>query len=85
MQTTTLEPLGRRVLSRRQRPYMSQGQLAKKTGLSIAIIQGIEQGSRPNPTLDTLLKLCRGLNLTLHELLGHDGLHLPPTEDVLAN
>jgi transcriptional regulator with XRE-family HTH domain len=63
-------PLGRRLVELRQRRRMSQSDLARYSGLSAGIIQSIEQGRRQDPHLSTLLHLCRGLNVSLFDLVG---------------
>src|SRR5208337_1575742 len=70
------DTFGQRISRLRRSNSMTQEQLAKKSELSLPLIRMLEQGRRCNPTLDTLLKLCRAMNLTLIDLLGHDGLHV---------
>ena len=61
--------LGARLSSiRSDRGGMSQKQLAKRAGVSTAIIASIEQGRKQNPTLRTLYRLCNALDISIGEL-----------------
>jgi transcriptional regulator with XRE-family HTH domain len=62
-------PFARRLASLRQRAYLSQGELAKLSGLSEGLIQSLEEGRAANPTLRTLLLLARALRASAAELL----------------
>jgi ribosome-binding protein aMBF1 (putative translation factor) len=56
--------LGDRVARRRAELSLSQQELARRTGLLQALISEIERGSA-NPTLSTLKKIFKELNLQL--------------------
>lgn len=51
----------------RQKRNLTQKQLAKKTGLSIASIQGYEQ-NKYNPKLEQLRRIAAALDVTIGEL-----------------
>jgi len=69
---TQSESFAERVRYLRRKKYWSQRQLAHYCGLSQGLIQGIEQGRRPDPTLITLRKLSRALGVSLIDLVGED-------------
>ena len=52
----------------RKKANLTQKELAKKTGLSIATIQGYEQ-SKYRPKVDAAQKIADILNISIHELL----------------
>ena len=52
----------------RQKRGLSMTELAKRAGLSRAMISFIESEFR-NPTLDTLLRICGALNVELADVL----------------
>lgn len=61
----------KRVIKRmRTERGLTQSQLAEKTGLSIATIQGYEQG-KFSPRLDTMFRFCNVLDLPLDELIDY--------------
>jgi transcriptional regulator with XRE-family HTH domain len=65
---TPLARLGYAVHLQRARLRISQGEAAKRSGMHRNYIGAIERGEI-NPTYDTLLRLSRGLDLPLHELV----------------
>lgn len=60
--------LGQRVRQIREEKGLSQRSLAAACGLSLAALQKIEYGNA-NPSLDTLIRLRKGLKTTIHKLL----------------
>lgn len=59
--------LGRAVAAARDAAGLTQAQVAKKTGLHVTYISGIENGSR-NPTWTILTQISRALGLPISEL-----------------
>lgn len=55
----------------RKRAGLTQRELAKKTGLSIATIQGYEQ-SKYKPKAEAAQKIANALNISIHDLLDWD-------------
>lgn len=53
----------------RKKRGLTQKQLAEKSGLSIASIQGYEQG-KYNPKIETLSKIAYALNMPVESLFG---------------
>jgi len=60
--------LGQRIREIRKERGMSQTELAEKAGISLITISRIERGER-DPHLTTLLRIARGLDVRLSELL----------------
>jgi len=61
--------LGRRVRDRREASRRTQAEMARLAGIPRATWAHVESG-RANPTLDTLLRVARTLDLGLDELVG---------------
>lgn len=84
----TAKALGERIRSLRRAMDMTQEALAEKAGLSIQHVGEVERGSG-NPTLSSLAKLSKGLEITMaelfdleHERLSEDELRLHLSEMV---
>jgi len=63
--------LGKNILAIRKDKKWSLDALAKKSGVSKAMLSQVEQ-EKTNPTLATLWKIAHGLNVPLEELLGRN-------------
>ena len=63
--------LAERVKDRRREAGISQDVLAERSGLSLALISEIERKAT-NPSLTTLAKLAKGLDLSIAELLDQE-------------
>lgn len=48
---------------------LSQEELARKAGITYSTMIKIESGLNKNPTLQTLIKLSKALNLTIDEII----------------
>ena len=59
---------GRAVREAREELELSQEELGFESELDRTYVSGVERGVR-NPTLRTMLKICRALNLQLSELV----------------
>ncbi len=66
-----------RIKQLRTQKLLSQGDLAKKAGISSNYLGQVERGERC-PTLDTLLKISSGLEISL-SVLFNDSLSVPQT------
>jgi len=53
----------------RQEKGISQDRLSKLADLSLNTIVNIESGNNPNPTIETLEKIAKALNVSIDELL----------------
>lgn len=65
------EAFGSKIKELRNAAMLSQVELAKRSGIERAQISKIESGNI-NVTLDTIDKLCRALNLSVHTLMNID-------------
>ncbi|MFS8579689.1 MAG: XRE family transcriptional regulator [Novibacillus thermophilus] len=63
---------GTRIRELRKRKKMSLTELAQKSGLSAATISQIERDN-VDPTLTTLYKICKALDITLASLISNNG------------
>ena len=61
-----LVTIGARLVSLRKSNGMSQLELSEKTGLDRTYLSRVEAGKQ-NLTVDTLITICKGLNVTLKE------------------
>jgi len=52
----------------RQQKKMSQDRLSKEADLALNTIVKIETGENPNPTLETLQKIAKALDVSIDEL-----------------
>ena len=62
---------GRHIQALREETGLSQEALAAKAKLSRHYISELESGKR-NPSLDVLMRLAKGLKVTLAELVGFE-------------
>ena len=62
--------LEQRIKQVRKKVGWSQQKLAEKAGLSLAVINKIEQGVAKRPSIKTMMKLADALGISLDELVG---------------
>jgi len=53
----------------RKQLKLSQEELAKKAGITYSTLIKIESGKNDNPTIKTLLKIAKALNVKIDDLL----------------
>jgi transcriptional regulator with XRE-family HTH domain len=63
------EPLPKRLRRLRESRGLSQEELGRAAGVHRTYISHIERGMRPNPTLDILVLIARGLEMPLGDLV----------------
>lgn len=51
---------------------LTQEQFAERAGLDYKTYQHVEAGRRPNPEMDTLIKLAKGCGVELRQLFDFD-------------
>lgn len=68
--------VGEKIQSIRKEKGLSQKDLAEKTGLSIATIQGYEQG-KYKPKIENIQMICDKIEIPLRRLIQVDKNHLP--------
>ncbi|BCJ87378.1 helix-turn-helix domain-containing protein [Effusibacillus dendaii] len=64
------EALGKRVRAYRKLKHLTQQELANLLGVSVAIVGGIERGTR-EPSQDILTKISHVLGVSTDELTGN--------------
>ncbi|HKB38461.1 MAG TPA: helix-turn-helix transcriptional regulator [Gemmataceae bacterium] len=62
-------PLARTLARLRCRAWLSRERLAELSGVSVDLVQSLEQGRTANPTLNTLLQLAGALGVEVAELI----------------
>ena len=62
-------PLARTLSRFRSRAWLSRERLAELSGVSVDLVQSLEQGRTANPTLNTLVRLAGALGVTVGELI----------------
>ena len=60
---------GARLIHFRRRAYLSRQELARRSGTSVDSIHSWEEGRAANPTLRTVFRLARALEVTVRTLL----------------
>jgi len=61
--------LGNNVKKYRKKLGISQDALSKRANLAFHTVAKIEAGSTPNPTIDTVKKLAKALEVNINDLL----------------
>jgi len=61
--------IGEKIKKLRQQKKMSQDRLSKKADLALNTIVKIETGENSNPTLETLQKIAKALDIPLEKLI----------------
>lgn len=57
---------------------LTRKELSERCGLPARQIESLEQGRKPNPTLDTLVALCKGLGVECSFFFTEDDSPPPP-------
>lgn len=65
--------LAKSVKRRRKELGISQEEVARRSGVTLATVNRIEGGVQENPRFGTIKKLANGLGVTLSDLLREDG------------
>lgn len=69
MTDKTLPPLARRLKELRDARGLTQQQMAGQAGLSMSLVTQMEQGTKADPRLSTLLALARALGVAVADLI----------------
>ena len=62
--------IGKRIQKLRESRDLTQAELAQRAGVGKTYIAKLETGQRPNPRVDTLIRLARVLRVSVSELAG---------------
>lgn len=71
--TKRWEAVAARMVARRKQLGLSYQALAERTGLTKSTLQRYEKGSIKNAPIARLEDLCRGLEMSVEELMGLQG------------
>lgn len=63
-------PLGDNVRSRRKELGLSRWELSRKSGIGHFTLRSVEEGSVQDPKISTVVKLARGLDISIDVLVG---------------
>ena len=69
MSTRKLSTIAKNIKQQRKKIGFSQDKLSKLASVAYNTIVKIESGENPNPTIDTLQKIAKALNISIKELL----------------
>jgi len=69
MSTRKLSTIAKNIKQQRKKIGFSQDKLSKLASVAYNTIVKIESGENPNPTIDTLQKIAKALNISVKELL----------------
>ncbi len=64
--------IGERIRKLRELRGWSQGKLAKESGVSRPLVNMVESGKRPNPTIDVVRALAKSLGISVGLLVGDE-------------
>jgi transcriptional regulator with XRE-family HTH domain len=64
-----MNSIGKNIKKIRERIGISQDKLSKLADLSSNTVAKLELDNKPNPTIDTLLKLAKALNVKVDDLI----------------
>jgi XRE family transcriptional regulator, master regulator for biofilm formation len=67
-----MENIGPRIQALRIERNLSLSKFAEDNGIAKSLLHRIENQDTPNPELETLRKIARGLKITVGELLGNE-------------
>lgn len=77
----TPPPIGKNILKFRQSRHLTLNILSERSGVSKAMLSQIES-DKANPTVATVWKIARGLNIDIHDILEADP---QPKRDFIVN
>jgi transcriptional regulator with XRE-family HTH domain len=61
--------LGENIQQLRKKYKLSQEELAKKAGITYSTLIKIESGANDNPTIKTIVKIARALNIKIDDVI----------------
>ena len=61
--------IGKNIKKIRQEKGISQDRLSKLADLSLNTVVTVESGANPNPTIETLTKIAKALDVGVNELI----------------
>lgn len=64
-----ISKIGGNIKKYRQAKGISQDRLSKLADLSLNTVVNVESGANPNPTIDTLIKIAKALDVDVNSLI----------------
>ncbi len=64
-----MSSIGQNIKKLRKKKSISQDKLSKLADISLNTVVKLELDQSPNPTLDTLKKIAKALNITIDDLI----------------
>lgn len=61
--------IGKNIKKLRLEKSISQDRLSKLADLSLNTVVTVESGTNPNPTIETLLRIAKALNVDVNDLI----------------
>ena len=69
MSTNPQSKIGKNIKKRRRKKGISQDRLSKLADLSLNTVVTVESGANPNPTIETLTKIAKALDIGVDDLI----------------
>ena len=69
MKSKELPTIAKNIKKYRQKQSISQDKLSKLADIAYNVIIKIESGATPNPTIETMTKIARGLGVSIDDLM----------------
>jgi transcriptional regulator with XRE-family HTH domain len=69
MKSKELPKIAKNIKNYRQKQGISQDKLSKLADIAYNVIIKIESGATPNPTIETMAKIARGLGVSIDDLI----------------
>ncbi|MFA6228182.1 MAG: helix-turn-helix transcriptional regulator [Patescibacteria group bacterium] len=69
MKQSELPTIARNIKKCRDKLGISQDGLSKRADIAYNVIIKIESGATPNPTIETMAKIAKGLGVTVDDLI----------------
>lgn len=69
MKSKELPTIAKNIKKYRQKQGISQDKLSKLADIAYNVVIKIESGATPNPTIETMAKIARGLDVSIDDLM----------------
>jgi len=69
MKSKELPTIAKNIKKYRQKQSISQDKLSKLADIAYNVIIKIESGATPNPTIETMAKIAKGLGVSIDDLM----------------
>ena len=69
MKSKELPTIAKNIKKRREKLGISQDKLSKLADIAYNVIIKVESGATPNPTIETIAKIAKGLGVSIDDLM----------------